>query len=192
MGAVDTFEWACVLCGLHIQNDWVEQQICIKFCVKLEHSSTETIWMIQKAAAMGTWWLAASSPQSPWLCIISPADFFGKTSNHAGDSAPLQPRFGTCSFWIFPKLKSSLKSKRFQTINEIQENMMGQLMEIGRPVWSPRVPNLMGTEVSLSYVQCFLCLVSSLINVSIFHITWLYTFWTDLVYYLTFHKMFFP
>ena len=26
----------------------VEQQICIKFCIKLEHSSTETIWMIQK------------------------------------------------------------------------------------------------------------------------------------------------
>ena len=33
----------------------VEQQICIKFCVKLEHSSTETICVIQKAAAMGNW-----------------------------------------------------------------------------------------------------------------------------------------
>ena len=33
----------------------VEQQICIKFCVKLEHSSVETIQMIQKAAAMGSW-----------------------------------------------------------------------------------------------------------------------------------------
>ena len=30
-------------------TEWVEQQICIKFCVKLEHSSTETIQMIQKA-----------------------------------------------------------------------------------------------------------------------------------------------
>ena len=40
---------------------------------------------------------------------------------------------------------------------------------------------LKGTEVSVSYVQCFLCLVSSSINVSIFHITWLDTFWTDLV-----------
>ena len=27
----------------------VEQQICIKFYVKLEHCSVETIWMIQKA-----------------------------------------------------------------------------------------------------------------------------------------------
>ena len=31
----------------------VEQQICLKFCIKLEHSSMETIWMIQKVAAMG-------------------------------------------------------------------------------------------------------------------------------------------
>ena len=34
----------------------------------------------------------------------------------------------------------------------------------------------------LSYVQCFLYLVSSSINVSIFHITWLDTFWTYLVW----------
>ena len=27
----------------------VEQQICIQFCIKFEHSSTGTIWMIQKA-----------------------------------------------------------------------------------------------------------------------------------------------
>ena len=33
----------------------VEQQICIKFYVKLEQSSAETIQMIQKAAAMGNW-----------------------------------------------------------------------------------------------------------------------------------------
>ena len=33
----------------------VEQRICIKFCIKLEHSSAETIWMIQKATAMGNW-----------------------------------------------------------------------------------------------------------------------------------------
>ena len=32
------------------QVDW---QICITFCIKLQHSSMETIWMIQEAAAMG-------------------------------------------------------------------------------------------------------------------------------------------
>ena len=33
----------------------LEQSVCIKFFVKLEHSSVETIGMIQKAAAMGNW-----------------------------------------------------------------------------------------------------------------------------------------
>ena len=42
------------------------------------------------------------------------------------------------------------------------------------PIWK-------GTEVSLSYVQCFLYLVSSSINVSVFHIAWLGIFWTDRV-----------
>ena len=35
------------------------------------------------------------------------------------------------------------------------------------------------TETSLSCVQCFLYLVSSSINVSIFHVTWLDTFYTS-------------
>ena len=36
-------------------TEQVEQRICIKFSIKLEHSSAETIQMIQKAAAMGSW-----------------------------------------------------------------------------------------------------------------------------------------
>ena len=44
------------------------------------------------------------------------------------------------------------------------------------------MPTLKGTEASLSYIQCFLYLVSSSINVSICHYTWLGTFWTDLVF----------
>ena len=38
------------------------------------------------------------------------------------------------------------------------------------------------TEASLSYVHCLLYLVSLSVNVSIFHIVWLYTCWTDLIY----------
>ena len=77
-------------------TEWVEQWICVKLCIKLEHSSAETIRMIQKAAAMGNWWLAASSWQRASSRITSCAAFFGETSNHPGDSGPpLQPRFGT-------------------------------------------------------------------------------------------------
>ena len=47
---------------------------------------------------------------------------------------PYSPDLVPCDFWLFPKLKSSLKGKGFQTITEIQKNMMGQLMAIGRTV----------------------------------------------------------
>ena len=52
-------------------TEWVEQRICIKFYVKLELSSTETIQMIQKAAAMANWWLAASLWRVPLTHRIS-------------------------------------------------------------------------------------------------------------------------
>ena len=90
--------------------------------------------MIQKAAAMGSWCLAASSEQHARSCITSQAEFFGETSNHPGDSAPLQPRFGALQLLAFPRLKSPLKGKRFQTVDKTQENTTGQLMVIGRTV----------------------------------------------------------
>ena len=182
MGVVDVVEWTCVLCGHHIQNEWVEQQICIKFCVKLEHSSKETIWMIQKAVALGTWWLAASSRSCAGSPLMSQAECFGVTSNHPGDSDSLQPWYSTLRLLAFPKTKITFERGEFETVDDMQKNMTGQLMAIGRTGWGLKVPTLKGTEASLSYVQCFLHLVSPSVNVSGFHITWLDTFWTDLVY----------
>ena len=95
---------------------------------------------------------------------------------------PYSPDLVLCNFWLFLKLKSPWKGKRFQIIDEIQENTMGQLMAIGRTVWGPKVPTFKGTEASLSHVPCFLYLVCSSTNVSIFHSTWLDTLWTDLTY----------
>ena len=163
-------------------TEGVEQRICIKFYVKWEHSSVETIWMIQKATPMGNWWWAASSWQCTCSCITSGAEFFGRTSIHPGHWVPLKPRFGTLWLLAFPKLNSPLKGKRFQTVDEIQENTTGQLTRTGRIMWGTKVSTLKGTEVSLSYVQRFLYLVSPSIVVSIFHNTWLDTFWTGLMY----------
>ena len=66
--------------------------------------------MIQKATAMGNWWLAASLRQCTHSCITSHAEFFGKASNHPGDSALLQPRFGI--LWLllaFPETKTTFE-----------------------------------------------------------------------------------
>ena len=91
------------------------------------------------------------------------------------------PDLAPCNFWLFPKLISPLKFKRFQTVNEIQENPMRHLLVIRRTLWCPKMPTFKATKASSSCVHCFLHLVTS-INVSIFHITWLDIFWTKLIY----------
>ena len=135
----------CVAITLKM-TEWVEQWICIKFCIKFEHSSTETIWMIQQVTAVSNWWLEALSQQWARSRITSSAEFFCETSNHPGDSAPYSPYLVPTNFCLFPKLKSPLKGKRFQTIDEIQENTTEQLMAIGRTVWDPKVPFLFSKE----------------------------------------------
>ena len=45
-------------------------------------------------------------------CIMSHAEFFGETSNHPGDSAPLQPRFGTLWLLAFPKTKNTFEREQ--------------------------------------------------------------------------------
>ena len=86
-------------------TEQVEQWICIKFCINLEHSSMETIRVNQKATAIGNWWLAASSRQHTHSCIMSCAECFGEMSNHSGDSVPLQPMFRALPLLAFPKTK---------------------------------------------------------------------------------------
>ena len=152
-------------------TEWVEQRICIKFCIKLEHSSTETNGMIHKATAVGNEWLATSL-QRACSHITSCSELPGKTSNHPGDPVPYSPDLAPCDFWLFPKLKSLLKGRRFKTlVDEIQENRTGQLMAIGRMCEVPRC--LLwgkGTEASLSYVQCFFCILYLLQYMSLFFI----------------------
>ena len=48
--------------------------------------------------------------------------------------SPSSPNLVPSNFWFFLKLKSSLKGKKFQTIDEIQENTTGQLVSIERTV----------------------------------------------------------
>ena len=51
------------------------------------------------------------------------------------------------------------------------------------------MPTLKGTEVLLLYVQCFWYLLSSSINVSIFHIIWVDSFWTNFVRPFQVHRI---
>ena len=136
--------------------------------------------MIQKAAPMGNWWLAASSRQHAHSCSSHLMQrFLVKHEVTQVTQPPYSSDLVPCDFWLFPKLTSPLKGKRFQTI-EIQGNMTEQLVVSRKNwvrSWGPKMPTLKGTEVSLSYIWGLFYLVLSSIYGSIFHITWLDTFW---------------
>ena len=156
-----------------------EQPVCIRFCIELEHSSMETVRMLQEASGMGNWWLAASSWQCACSCIMSWAEFFGETSNHPGDSAPLQPRFGTLWLLAFPKTKITFER---EGISDHQWDL-GKYEGAADGDWQNYVRS-QGAYFQGDWgivVSCTMFLVSSSIDVSIFKSTWLDTFWTDLV-----------
>ena len=155
----------------------------------------ETIQMIQKAAAMGNWWSAISSRQCAHSCITSCAEFFGETSNHPGDSVSLWPTFGALRRQALPKTKITFEREEISdpqwdsvkhdgapdgNCNKGFCRMFEQWKRYRETVWGPKVPTMKRTEASLSCVQCFLYLLQ--LMSLFFHITWLDTFWTDLVH----------
>ena len=87
----------CVAVTLKI-TEGTEQPICITFCVKFEHSSTEPIWMIQKVTAVGNWRLAAPTQASHPV-----QRFLAKHQITQVTQPSLQPRFGTLQLLAFPK-----------------------------------------------------------------------------------------
>ena len=101
---------------------------------KREHSSAETIQMIQRLQlwASGDWQLHHNNVPAHASCLMQ--RFLVKRQITQVTQPPYSPDLVLCDFWLFPKLKSSLKGKRFQIINEIQENTTGQLMATGRTV----------------------------------------------------------
>ena len=127
--------------------------------------------------------IPASSSQQPAHASHLCSEFFGEASNQPGDSAPYSPDLVPCDFWLFPTLKSPLKGKGFQTIDEIQENTTGQLLATRRTVWGPKVPTLKGTRchcpvynVSCIFNKCFYfscCMTGYLLDR---HYTYIYTY----------------
>ena len=160
-------------------TEQVERWICIKFFIKLKHSSVKTIWMFQKATAMGKWWLAASSRQCAHSCIPSHAEYFGETSNHPGDLAPLEPEFNVLQLPAFPKTKITFEREE---ISEEHQWDSGKYNGAADGDWENCVRS-QGAYIDGDWsviVLWTMFLVSSSIKVFIFHSMWLDTFWTAL------------
>ena len=94
----------------------------------------ETTGMIQKATAMATgdWQLHHDNISAHASHLVQ--TFFSKHQITQVTQPPYSPDLAPCDFWLFPKLISPLKGKRFQKVDEIQENTTGQLMVIERTV----------------------------------------------------------
>ena len=124
VGVADAVEWAHVLCGCHIQNDWARRAMNL-------HHILHWAWTFlhrnysddSEVCSYGQ--LVIGN----FITTMSPLTqrFFCETSSHPGDLAPYSPDLVPWDFWLFPKLKSPLKGKRFQTVSEIQKNSTGQL-----------------------------------------------------------------
>ena len=96
---------------------------------------------------------------------------------------PYNLDLASCDFRLFPKLKSPFKGKRFQTVNE-----SGKYDGAADGDWENWVRS-QGAYFEGDWgviVLRTMFLVSSSINVSILHITWLNTFFKDLGYYILF------
>ena len=128
---------------------------------------------------MGKWWLAASSQQPAHSCITYQAEVFGKTSKSPRWLSPLQPSFGT--FWLlaFPKTKITFARE------EISDNYWdsGKYDGAFYGNWENCMKS-QGTyfEGDWYIIVLYKMFLVSSINISIFNITGLNTFRTDLVY----------
>ena len=191
------FDWKGV-----VHHEYVppSQTISKEYYLNVLHHLRDAKLPKWSVTSMDNWWLAASSRQCACSCIGSYAEFLAKHQIAQVTQPPHNPDLVPCDFWLFPKIKSPLKWKRFQSLNEIQENTMGQLVVIetkdfadifnngrdsGRTVWGPKVPNFEGDWSVI--VLCTMFLVSCIFfNKCLYFSYYMDTFWAGLMIHIIF------
>ena len=90
-------------------TEQVEQQICIKFCIKLEHSTVATIQMIQKAIlwATGDWQLHHDNAPTHASCLMQ--SFLAKHQITQVTQPCYSPRFGALRLLAVTKTEITFK-----------------------------------------------------------------------------------
>ena len=113
----------------------MRSKICIKFCVKLEHSSAETICRWPRLWTADDWQLHHNNVPAHASHLIQ---FFGETTDHPSNSAPYSPDLVPWDFWLFPKPKSPLKGKRLQMLMRFRKIWWGSWWWLGELYEAPR------------------------------------------------------
>jgi histone-lysine N-methyltransferase SETMAR len=81
----------------------------------------------------GTWLLHHDN--TPCHAALSVREFLAKHSIPVVPHPPYSPDLAPCDFFLFPRLKSTLKGKRFQDVTEIQLNTARQLQAIPKQAY---------------------------------------------------------
>jgi hypothetical protein len=81
----------------------------------------------------GTWFLYQDN--APCHAALSVREFLAKHSIPVVPHSPHSPDLAPCDFFLFPRLKSTLKGKRFEDVSEIQLNTTRQLQAIPKQVY---------------------------------------------------------
>ncbi|KYQ53448.1 hypothetical protein ALC60_07423 [Trachymyrmex zeteki] len=124
-------------------GDYVEQRICLKFCVANEFSCADALKMLQKAFGDNA---LSKTRAYQWYrafkdgCEVvedlprSGRPEEGQTVNkeyYLGVMKRLRERIlAPCDFFLFPKLKLPLRGTRFESIEAIKQNSARELKAI--------------------------------------------------------------
>jgi len=76
-------------------------------------------------------------------------NFLAKNETSVVPQPLYSPDLGTVDFFLFPKLKSTLKGGRFDTIDEIQKNLTKELFTISKEAfqsWQKRWERCVASE----------------------------------------------
>jgi hypothetical protein len=91
-------------------------------CRKWPHKWSSGVWLLHHDNA-------------PCHAALSVREFLAKHSIPVVPHPPYSPDLAPCNFFLFPRLKSTLKGKRSQDVTEIQLNMTWQLQAIPKQAY---------------------------------------------------------
>jgi transposase len=66
-------------------------------------------------------------------------EFFAKNETTVVPQPPYSPDLAPANFFLFPKLKFTLKGRRFESIEEIEENSLTELSAIRKKALFPKL-----------------------------------------------------
>ena len=80
-------------------------------------------------------------------------EFFAKQETIVVSQPPYSPDLAPADFFLFPKLKSTLRGRRFQTVEEIKENSLQDLLAIPQNTFQDAFQNWKNAGSGVSTVE---------------------------------------